>query len=152
MKATFKQPYDFLTRHKIAVLSTATDKHDVWGAAIYYAVDESLSFYFLTKKGTKKYHQILKNPHGAVTVADDAEQTTVQASGSIKEVSTGEERDQAYRKLALVHPAGDFSWKPPVTKMDDGETVLLKLTSQTLQYANFQSSSQDSTDHIVQVI
>ncbi len=150
MKDTFKEPYDFLTRHKVAVLSTTDGKDEVWGAAIYYAVNEALTFYFFTKKDSKKYQQIIKNPQAALTVVDDAGQTTVQAAGQIEEVPL-DEQNAAYQKLVLVHPAGEFSWKPPVNKLD-GETVLLKLSPTTLQYANFQSDSHQSADHITKVL
>jgi uncharacterized protein YhbP (UPF0306 family) len=150
MKDTFKEPYDYLTRHKVAVLSTTDGKGGVWGAAIYYAINESLTFYFFTKKDSKKYQQILKNAQAALTVVDDTEQTTVQAAGRIEEVPL-DEQNEAYRKLVLVHPAGEFSWKPPVSKLD-GETVLLKLSPTTLQYANFQSGSHESSDHISKII
>ncbi|HEX8762424.1 MAG TPA: pyridoxamine 5'-phosphate oxidase family protein [Candidatus Saccharimonadales bacterium] len=150
MKDTFKEPYEFLVRHKVAVLSTANGKDDVWGAAIYYAVGEALTFYFFTKKGSKKYQNILENPHAALTIADDTEQASVQASGVIEEVPA-DEQNEAYQKLVLVHPQGEFSWKPPVSKME-GETILLKLTPKVLQYANFKSDSHDSADHITRII
>lgn len=150
MKDTFTEPYEFLARHKVAVLSTADSAGKVWGAAIYYAVNESLTFYFFTKKGSKKYEHILQNPNAAVTVVDDSEQATIQASGKIEEVPD-EEQNGAYQKLALVHPPGEFSWKPPVSKMD-GETILLQLRPTALQYANFQSDSHDSSDHIIKII
>lgn len=153
MKTTYKEPYDFLSQHKLAVLSTSDGRNDVWGAAIYYAIDESLTFYFFTKMGSKKYQHILKNPYVAVTVADDEAQTTVQASGKIEEVPEGEEQNEAYRKLVGVHPPGEFSWKPPVSKLnEDGHMVVLKLRPTLLQFADFKSDSHLTGDHIRRII
>ena len=152
MKTAYKEPHDFLSQHKLAILSTSDGQDDVWGAAIYYAIDESLTFYFFTKTGSKKYQHILENPHVAVTVADDETQTTVQAAGQVEEVPM-EKRDEIYHKLVLVHPSGDFSWKPPVSKLnDDGQTVVLKLRPTLLQFAEFKSDSHLTGDHIRRII
>lgn len=152
MKTTYKEPYDFLNRHKLAVLSTTDGKTEVWGAAIYYVIDDSLAFYFFTKTDSKKYQYILKNPHVAVTVVDDETQTTVQATGRVEEVPE-EEQNEAYRKLAVIHPPGDFSWKPPVSKLSDGgHTIALKLQPTVLQFAEFKSDSHVTGDHIKRII
>lgn len=152
MKITYKEPYEFLNRHKLAILSTTDGKTEVWGAAIYYIIDDSLAFYFFTKTDSKKYQHILKNSHAAVTVVDDETQTTVQASGHVEEVPE-EEQNEAYRKLAVIHPPGDFSWKPPVSKLTDkGQTVVLKLQPTILQFAEFKSDSRLTDDHIRRII
>lgn len=152
MKTTYKEPYDFLSQHKLAVLSTTADK-GVWGAAIYYVIDDTLTFYFFTKTESKKYQHILKDPHVAITVADDEAQTTVQAAGRAEELSIGEELNEAYRKLAQIHPPGEISWKPPVSKLnDDGQTVVLKLQPTILQFAEFKSDSHLTGDHIRRII
>lgn len=153
MKTTYKETYEFLSQHKLAVLSTTDGKADIWGAAIYYAIDDSLTFYFFTKTGSKKYKHILKNPHAAITVADDEAQTTVQAAGRVEKVPEGEEQDEAYRKLVLVHPPGEFSWRPPVSKLHDGgEMVVLRIQPSTLQFADFKSDSHLTGDHIRRII
>jgi len=152
MKTAYKEPYDFLSKHKLAVLSTTDGKNDVWGAAIYYVADTSLTFYFLTQTGSKKYQHILKNNHVALTVADDEAQATVQAAGLVEEVPIGEEQDEAFRKLAVIHPPGEFSWKPPVSKLSDGPTILLRMRPSMLQFAGFKTDSHLSGDHIIRII
>lgn len=153
MKESYKEPYDFLSRHHLAILSTSDGKNDVWGAAIYYAVDESLTFYFFTKTGSKKYHNILKNPQVAITIVDDDAQATVQASGRAEEVSEGHELNDAYRRLVQVHPPGEFSWKPPVSKLEDsGSTAVFRLQPTMLQFAEFKSDSGSNGSRIKRII
>lgn len=153
MKMSHKTPYAFLSQHQLAVLSTSDGKNDVWGAAIYYAVDDSLTFYFFTKTGSKKYRNILKNPHVAITVADDEAQATVQASGRAEEVSDDHELNEAYRRLVLVHPPGEFSWKPPISKLSgSGSTVVFRLRPTMLQFAEFASDGRAADERIDRVI
>ncbi len=152
MKSTYKEPYDFLNGHKLAILSTVGDKSQAWGSAIYYVTDETLTFYFLTHADSKKYHNILKHSHVALTIADDDIQTSVQAAGLVERVPIGDEHELALRKLARIRQTGDFSWVPPVGKLYDGQTILLKLQPTTLQFANFKADNHLSGDHITRVI
>lgn len=137
MDPKYKEAYEFLTNHKFAVLSTASKGAEPWGATVYYVVDEQLNFFFLTHVQSKKYQDIQEQPNAAITVADDNEQVTVQASGTVTQVPLGQEHDHAFRMLALVHPPGQFDWVPPVTKMDTGEMLLLKLVPDYLRFSNF---------------
>jgi uncharacterized protein YhbP (UPF0306 family) len=152
MKITYKEPYDFLNGHKLAILSTVGDKSRAWGSAIYYVADETLTFYFLTHADSKKYHNILKHPHVALTVADNDTQTTVQAAGLVERVPIGDEHDLALRKLARIRPSGEFSWAPPVSKLYDGQTILLKVQPNTLQFADFKADSSLSGDRVTRII
>lgn len=128
----------FLEEHKVAVLSTVSEKGEAWGAAVYYAVDKDLTFYFFTHVGSKKYRNLQAHPQAALTVADDYQQTTVQASGKITELPMGEEMNMAYRLLVQIHPPGQFSWVPPVSKIhDQGSIAVLKFIPDDMQFSQF---------------
>lgn len=143
----------FLEDHKLGVLSTASSDGKVWGAAIYYVVDEQLNFYFFTHVETTKYRNLKGHPQVALTVVDDYAQTTVQAEGKVAEMPIGEELNAIRRKLALVHPPGQFSWVPPVSKIhDQGERVVLKLTPETLQLSHFKSETNHPGGYVTKVI
>lgn len=149
MNTTQEKTYDFLKHHKFAVLSTATEDAKPWGAAIYYVVDEKLNFYFLTHTGTKKYGNIHEQPYVAITVADDDQQTTVQAAGKISEVGIGQEHDDAFRLLVEVHPPGQYLWVPPVSKLHNGDSVLLKITPEQVQLSVFHPTQNKPEIHKV---
>jgi nitroimidazol reductase NimA-like FMN-containing flavoprotein (pyridoxamine 5'-phosphate oxidase superfamily) len=135
---THKEAFTFLNGHKLGVLSTVSENGAAWGAAIYFVVDDTLNFYFFTHIKSKKYNNITKHPQAGLTIADDAEQTTVQVSGKVTEVQTGDELDMAYSKLVHVHPPGQLSWVPPVSKdLDTKPIVLLKLTPEKLLFSVF---------------
>jgi len=137
MNTEYKNAYNFLLGHKFAVLSTTSKNAKPWGSTIYYVVDEKLNFFFLTHVESTKYHNLKEQPQAAITVPDDIEQSTVQAVGAVTEVPLGPERDHAFRMIVQVHPPGQFEWIPPVTKMDAGEVLLLKLTPEVLRFSDF---------------
>jgi len=111
--------------------------------------DKDLNFFFLTHVQTTKYRNIQENPQGAITIADNELQSTVQAEGIITEVPIGPEHDHALRMLTQIHPPGQFAWTPPVTKMAAGELLLLKLTPKYLRFSNFIA---DNGAHIAEIV
>ena len=147
-----KAAQDFLSSQTVAVLSTATKAGQPWGAAIYYATNETLHFFFMTHKESKKYRDLKENPIAAITVSSNEEQTTVQAAGEVIELeATSEESSEAFRMLAAIRPPGELSWKPPVSKLDGGEIVVFKLIPSTLQFSQFGTKHQSQAD-VTQII
>jgi nitroimidazol reductase NimA-like FMN-containing flavoprotein (pyridoxamine 5'-phosphate oxidase superfamily) len=143
----------FLEEHKVAVLSTVSEKGEAWGAAIYYAVAQNFTFYFFTHVGSKKYQNLKEHPQVALTVADDFQQTTVQASGKVVEVPLGEELNMAYRLLSQVHPPGQFSWVPPVSKIhDQGSIAVIKFIPDDMQFSQFKPDKPRDGVSVVRVL
>lgn len=129
--------YKFLTEHRLAVVSTVSAETKPWGTAVYYVVDEKLHFYFLVHTESKKYDNIHLQPTAAITVADDDAQTTVQAVGKVTVVKIGQEHDSVFRMLATIHPPGQYSWVPPVSKLHNGKTALLRLAPESMRLSVF---------------
>jgi len=152
MTPDHKEAYDFLLSHKFAVLSTTSKDARPWGSTIYYVVDEKLNFFFLTRAQSKKYHNLQEQPQAAVTVTDDTEQTTVQAVGSVAQVPLGSEHDHVFRMIVRIHPPGQFEWMPPVTKIETGEMLLLKLTPENLRFSNFMSKNEAYITEVIPAV
>lgn len=150
MNTSHQKTYDFLKAHPCGVLSTASKDGLPWGAVVYYVADERLNFYFLTHTSSKKYKNLQEQPHAALTVADNDQQTTVQAAGKIATLEIGDEMNDAYRKIVEIHPPGEYSWVPPVSKLHNGETMVLKLTPTHVRFSKFIPSQ--SEPHIEEVI
>lgn len=150
---SYTKARDFLENHKVAVLSTVSEKGEAWGAAIYYVIDvqdDQFVFYFFTHVDSQKYRNIQQHSQVALTVLDDYQQATVQTSGKISEVPMGDELDAAYRKLTLVHPPGQFSWVPPVSKIhDQGAIILLKFVPKKMQLSYFKPDKPEGGDSSV---
>lgn len=140
--------HEFLRQHPMGVLSTVSSEGQPWGAAIYYVADDEFNFYFVTKAGTIKYHNLAGNPAAALTVADSDTQTTVQASGRVSKLPTEEYMNVVYGDLAKVSPLA-----PPIEKLDRGDYMPLKLTPSRLHYADYQRSRNDPhADYVERII
>ena len=139
-----KDVYEFLSQHKLAVVSSVAPDSTASGAAVYYVVDDDFNFYFLAHVDSQKYKNLKQNPSAAITVVDDYKQTTIQGGGTVTEVEIGDEHDTAYRKLALIHPPGQFAWVPPVSKIHTSAIALLKLTPSRMLLSRFQDGHADA--------
>lgn len=148
-----KETFAFLNTHNLGVLSTISEEAgELWGAAIYYTVDEDFNFYFLTHTESKKFRNLDTHPQAAMTITDESKLTTVQASGKITKLSVEKGYDLIYHKLAQVHSNKTYRWTPPVNKIHNkGKTALLKFTPNFLQLAHFRPDNHAGED-IVRII
>ncbi len=146
-----KKAHDFIKKHPMGVLSTvANDKP--WGAAIYYVADDDFNFFFVTRAKTEKFKNIDHNPFVSLTIADPETQTTVQASGAISKVPSKDIIDIVFKKLASIRPKDDINWLPPVIKVHQGDWMILKLTPNYAQFAEYQELKSDINDSYIKQI
>ncbi len=147
-----KKVHDFLKQHPMGVLSTVSEDSKPWGSAIYYVADEDFNFFFATRAHTAKYQNITKNPAASLTVADEASQTTVQVAGELSRVPAEDYVSILFDKLAAVKPQGVKHWVPPMTKIHEGDYMVLKLTPTKLQYADYKQFNPDITHNYIETI
>jgi len=72
--------YDFIKRHRLAVISTCSEGLRPECALIGFAVSENLEIIFDTVKSSRKYQNMMQNPFVALVVGWDNE-ITVQYEG-----------------------------------------------------------------------
>ncbi|HEX9153382.1 MAG TPA: pyridoxamine 5'-phosphate oxidase family protein [Candidatus Saccharimonadales bacterium] len=152
MSNVHNEARDFLKSHTLGVLSTVSEDSKPWGSAIYYAVGEHLDVYFLTRTSSRKYQNTLENSNVALTITDDAQQMTIQLEGTVDEVTKRSEIDEAFSKLAAIHAPGVHTWAPPVSKLHDGESVVLKISPEIMQFADFRGDAASSSKPIKPVM
>lgn len=145
--------HEFLKHHPMAVISTVDEHNKPWGAAIYCVADEDFNFFFVTRSKTQKFKNIDANPHVAVTFADPETQTTVQVGGKITRVPSKDIIDVVFKKLAAIKPKGDTNWLPPVIKVHQGDWMILHITPDYAQFADYKQQVNDVQDnHIRQLV
>lgn len=153
MEQGTKKVHNFLKHHNMGVLSTVSASGEPWGSAVTFAHDEDLNFFFMTRSNTLKYKNIEANPTVALTVADEKDQVTVQAVGTITRVAAKDYMDVIFKKLASAKPRGDYHWVPPVIKVHKGDYMILQFTPKRLQYADFKQKKSDiHSDYIEQIL
>ncbi len=88
----------FLKANSTAVLATSF-KNIPYAATVYYIVDDSLNFYFSTKKDTDKFMNLKATTVAALVIGSGPKKITVQARGHIV-VLEKTERQKALTRIA----------------------------------------------------
>jgi general stress protein 26 len=135
--AEHKRVTSFLKEHPMGILSTVSEDGTPWGAAVYFLADADFNIYFVTRAGSLKYQNIVKNPKVALTVADSESQVTVQLSGTVTTMPVQKYMDVFFDKFAKIRPDGDYEWAPPIDKVHEGNYMPLQLTPSKMQYADY---------------
>lgn len=101
---TTKFLYDFIFKHKYAVLSTVTVDNFPESAYVGFAVTPDLKIIFDTVSTSRKYLNLIKNPSISFVIGWDNYQT-VQYEGTAK-IPTAAELDDLLQIYLKVFPDG----------------------------------------------
>jgi general stress protein 26 len=88
MKST-DELYDFLNRHKLAVISTVNSKELPQSAIIGFGQTKDLAILFGTDNSSRKYMNLGHNPHVSLAVGGDTAET-IQYEGIARELKDEE--------------------------------------------------------------
>jgi uncharacterized protein YhbP (UPF0306 family) len=127
----------FLVEHDLAVLSTTNLTGDVWGAVVYYLINDQNEFFILTKSETTKAHNMLNNQHIGLTIYDPVTVQTVQLQG-VTEVETSKlKKDYVYEKITQARIAGNTATESPVTKIRSGSFMVFHIIPTNLLFHDY---------------
>lgn len=113
----------YVEHNPAAVLSTIGDDGPL-GAVVYVVVASHGTLCFVTKNQTRKYANIMKHPEVSLTFFNEKEGTTLQATGQAFVAANTDLKDYVLEKMRKVH-AIMAEWLPPITKLADGEYVVI---------------------------
>ncbi|MEY4744778.1 MAG: hypothetical protein RL272_723 [Candidatus Parcubacteria bacterium] len=77
----------FLKSSTLAAVSTASRDGKPEVAFVYYVTDDDFNLFFLTRRDSLKFRNILENGRAAIAVGNEDEVKTVQMAGKIEEVT-----------------------------------------------------------------
>lgn len=144
--------YGFMAAHPIGVLSTVGPDGDPHGVVVYYDTAPDFGVSFLTRKGSKKYDNLLHDPRVMLTVYEPKTQTTVQLIGAADEITDSSEINSlADRILALSLRAGG-SGALPVAKLDSGECTGFRIRPVQVRLAAYARQDRESCDPLFESI
>ena len=122
--------YNFIRQHQLAVVSTIGSDGKPESALVGIAVSGNLDIIFDTLKTSRKFNNILSNPHVAIVVGWDNE-TTVQYEGVAEVLGNDNAADNHRQTYYAAWPDG----------RERAETwpglVHIKVTPKWIRYSNF---------------
>lgn len=129
--------YNFLAHQPIGVLSTVDPNGNPHGAVIYYSIGKDFSITFTTKQKTKKFDNLTHSNHAMLVVYEAMSQTTVQVTGTVEEITDKDEADAAFRTMLATSMATSEAGLPPITKLQAGPYVALRIKPLQIRMAIF---------------
>lgn len=132
---------NYINAHPLTVVSTVDAQGYPHGSTVYAGSDDQLNIYFMTKTGTTKSHNIDNQSAVALTFSGEDHQTTLQLSGTAREVISQTEGTPAFQVLASIkHASRDF--RLPIAKLDSGHYIVYKVTTDHALLTEYELSSQ----------
>ena len=123
----------------LGVISTSFgDKPE--SAVVYFSYDENLTIYFATRKESRKYKNIEKNPHASFVIYNAGLLKTVQIEGVVSAVEDPYEQGVHYAQL--VELATKNSPLPPIDQLGESEIMFLKLTPAWARVGTFEAAEE----------
>ena len=89
----------FLKEKELAVVSTVSAAGKPEAATVIYFMDDDFSFYFITRRNTRKFENLQLNNNVAIVVGTELMPITVQIEGTA-ELVTGEKGESLVTEIA----------------------------------------------------
>lgn len=138
----------FLENNRVGVLATANRSGKPHAAAVYVTFDQDLNMYFVTRKGTRKSHNLQDNGQVAIAIYNASAQTTLQAEGTAVEVTDPQKARWVFNDIWQIATQASPDNPPPQAQLvGGGDYVAYKLSAPSLRLAMYaQQSSARSED------
>lgn len=144
--------HNFLAEQRIGVLSTVTPDNNPHGTVVYYAIDDDCTIHILTKKGTRKYDNLVHNNHVMLTVFEPRKQITAQVTGVAVE---REGRADISRIAGAIFGASSRtsdSGLPPIVKLQAGAFTTFRIRPVQIRMAIYARPDPGSYESIFESV
>jgi len=147
-----KRIYNFLHDQHIAVLSTVDPDGNPHGAVVYYTIDSDFTMHILTKRGTRKYDNLMHNNHVMLTVFEPRRQTTAQVTGIARErAGQGHINTIAGAILGASLQTSDVGL-PPIVKLQAGSFTTFSIEPVQIRKAIYARPESGDYDRLFESI
>lgn len=128
---------EFLKNHNIGVLATVDPNGEPNAATIYFTVDDDLNVSFITKTGTKKHDNLIRQNHAMLVVYEASSQTTVEIVGIASAITGVSEVQDIFADILKISKSTSGNDVPPISKLNAGKYVGYQLESKEIRMASF---------------
>jgi len=128
----------FLQGHFIATLATVKPGGMPHGATVYFNNDEKGNFYFLSRDTTRKWKNIVENPHVSLVITDPNTSQTVQVEGTAEEVDYAKTYAGQVQNLIMHLEKNGKKWTDtPLQHQNAGYFMFVKVTPTWIRWSNY---------------
>lgn len=133
----YEKIVSYIDSNPLATLGTVDADGSPHGAVVYVFADpEKPKLYFLTKNETKKFKNLRGRSKVSITIANRAENSTLQATGNSSVTRDSDILDMVVKKMARANSISS-EWVPPVSKLDAGQYTVVQIDLDHARLAEF---------------
>lgn len=144
--------YDFLTDTPVGVLATVDPNGCPHGAVIYFTVDKQFNLFFLTKTGTKKYDNLIRNDQVMLIVHEPVSQSVAQVIGKTFEIKDSYEVNRVAQRIFEISLRTSEAGVPPINKLHAGAYTAFLITPLQIRMAVYERPDDGDYGHIFESI
>jgi uncharacterized pyridoxamine 5'-phosphate oxidase family protein len=137
--------YDFLHDNPVGVLTSVDPNGYPHGAVIYFYINEKFGISFLTKKGTKKYDNLVRNNNVMLVVYEPISQSVAQIVGQAYAMKDGYDLNVMAQKVFEASLKTSEGGIPPITKLQIGAYTAFEIKPAQIRMAIYERP--DSGDY-----
>lgn len=143
---------DFLhsEKTKLCVISTVDNENQPNSVVVYYASDDDLGIYFVTRVGSNKYKNIILNPKVSFLVYDETKAESLQIHGTASVVTDVNSQKDLFSKLVTL--AAERHFIPPIGQMMNSEIMFMKINPTRARFARFSIPRASNTNIFEEVV
>lgn len=155
----FNEVVRYLQTQFVCVISTVTQDAKPQAATVFYWANDinkkkgTFSLYFVTRRHTRKFENLMFNKAVAVVVGTEFQPTTVQIDGDAElvESATGIADLTQFMKRMVTHPtaalmyAGAFFPRNPFTRLEGDNYAVFKITPRWVRWMHREPDKKEIT-------
>lgn len=125
--STLNSIVSYIKSNPLSVMSTVTPDNKSNAATMYIVSDKDLNVYFMTKKETQKYCNIMNNPSVSFTVHDELNLTTLQMIGDATPIDPALDDNKKIYELFESVRDKIANYGLPISKIGAGDYEIFKV-------------------------
>jgi nitroimidazol reductase NimA-like FMN-containing flavoprotein (pyridoxamine 5'-phosphate oxidase superfamily) len=137
-----RKAFEFLRSQRMAAVATATNSGTPQASALYYAIDDDFTFYFLTTQQSKKIANLRENKRIAFTVWQENQSIIIQGGGEAELLENGREElifQEFDKNFKSEKP---FHW--PIYKLPNTGYIGIKVEPKWLALLNLNTDDPET--------
>ena len=132
----------------LGVIGTLAEGSRPESATVYYAYDTALNLYFITKKSSRKYKNIERNPFVSFVITKENPARTIQIEGTAAPVGTPYDEQDIYEELQRL--SRDHIKTPPLEELPSSDLVFMKITTDWVRFGEFTCMREKESDKFIE--
>ncbi len=145
--------FDFINDNHVGVLASVDPNNEPHATVIYHAINkEDFTVSFLTKTGTKKYDNLIRNKHVVLVVFEPVSQSVAQIIGEAHELTNADDINEVAAIINKASVEANQGKVMPIAKLEAGTYTAFKIIPFQIRMARYAHPDSNDYNHLFESI